>query len=148
MKVLIGVDGSAHADATLEFVKKMKWAADDSFTVVSAAYLVFGTYTEPFTPSGVDTGAWLEELTKAGEELVTKGARRLTEVGLKAKGRVVRGDPREALLDEARREGADLIVVGSHGRTGLTKIVMGSVASHVVTHAPCSVLVVKAPATT
>jgi nucleotide-binding universal stress UspA family protein len=39
--------------------------------------------------------------------------------------------------------GADLVVVGSHGRTGLAKLVLGSVASHVVTHAPCSVLVVK-----
>ncbi len=48
-----------------------------------------------------------------------------------------------ALLDEAARRRVDLIVVGSHGRTGLTKLMMGSVASHIVTHAPCSVLVVK-----
>ena len=53
------------------------------------------------------------------------------------------GDPREALIEMARREGADLIVVGSHGRSGLTKLLMGSVASHVVTHAPCDVLVVR-----
>ena len=40
--------------------------------------------------------------------------------------------------------GADLVVVGSHGRTGLGKLLMGSVASHVVSHAPCTVMVVKA----
>lgn len=146
MKILIGLDGSAHADATLEFVKTMKWPADAAFTVVTAAYLAFGTYTEPFTPPGVDTGVWLDELTQAGEELVAKGARTLTEAGLAAQGRVVRGDPREALLEEARREDADLIVVGSHGRTGLSKLVMGSVATYVVTHATRSVLVVKTPA--
>jgi nucleotide-binding universal stress UspA family protein len=55
----------------------------------------------------------------------------------------VRGDPREAIVEAARKTGADLVVVGSHGRTGIGKLVLGSVASHVVTHAPCSVLVVK-----
>jgi nucleotide-binding universal stress UspA family protein len=56
---------------------------------------------------------------------------------------VLQGDPREMLIEEARSERADLVVVGSHGRTGLDRLLMGSVASHVVTHAPCSVLVVK-----
>jgi nucleotide-binding universal stress UspA family protein len=42
-------------------------------------------------------------------------------------------------------EHADLLVVGSHGRTGIKKLLLGSVASHVVAHAPCPVLVVKMP---
>jgi universal stress protein A len=49
-------------------------------------------------------------------------------------------------VDEARREKADLIVVGSHGRSGMAKLLLGSVAAHVVSHAPCSVLVVRPPA--
>ncbi len=56
---------------------------------------------------------------------------------------MLQGDPREALVETARLEEADLLVVGSHGHTGLAKVVMGSVAAHVVGHAPCSVLVVK-----
>jgi len=56
---------------------------------------------------------------------------------------VLAGDPRQTLLDVAQSERADLIVVGSHGRSGLAKMMLGSVSSHVVTHAPCSVLVVK-----
>jgi len=47
------------------------------------------------------------------------------------------------LVDVARREGIDLLVVGSHGRTGLGKLLMGSVAAHVVGHAGCNVLVVR-----
>ena len=70
-------------------------------------------------------------------------ARELTGAGFSTEARVVRGDPRDALVDTARTMGADLVVVGSHGRTGLAKLVLGSVASHVVTHSPCSVLVVK-----
>ena len=57
--------------------------------------------------------------------------------------KVLPGDPREALVDTVRAENADLLVVGSHGRTGISKLMLGSVASHVVAHAPCDVLVVK-----
>ena len=63
--------------------------------------------------------------------------------GFKTNSRVVTGDARFALIDAAKSEHADLLVVGSRGRTGLSKLLLGSVASHAVTHAPCSVLVVK-----
>jgi len=49
------------------------------------------------------------------------------------------------LTTRVRSEQADLIVVGSHGRSGMKKFLLGSVASHVVTLAPCPVLVVNAP---
>ena len=52
--------------------------------------------------------------------------------------------PYEAIIEAAEKSGADLIFMASHGRTGLAKLMLGSVAAHVVTHAPCSVLVVKA----
>lgn len=53
------------------------------------------------------------------------------------------GDPRTELVESAIAEEADLLIVGSHGRTGIARLLMGSVASYVVTHAPCSVLVVR-----
>ena len=70
-------------------------------------------------------------------ELLLRGA------GFATEGRVADGEPRETLIEVAKRERADLIVVGSQGRTGISKLMLGSVSSHVVTHAPCSVLVVK-----
>ena len=53
-------------------------------------------------------------------------------------------DPAAALLDFARKCGADLIVMGSHGRTGLGRLLLGSVAEKVIGAAICPVLVVKA----
>ena len=50
---------------------------------------------------------------------------------------------RETIVDTATEEGADLIVIGTHGRTGLTRLVIGSVAERVVRIAPCPVLIVK-----
>ena len=57
--------------------------------------------------------------------------------------RVELGDPRDLIVRTADAVGADLVVVGSHGRTGLPRLVMGSVASYVVSHAPCDVMVIK-----
>jgi nucleotide-binding universal stress UspA family protein len=143
MKVLIGVDDSKHAEATLEFVKRMPWPANTSMIVASAVHLPPGAYSESFAPIAVDMSVWLEELTTLHKDLVARATRTLTDAGLKAEGRVLQGDPREGLIDLARQERVDLIVVGSHGRTGLAKFLMGSVASHVVTHAPCTVTVVR-----
>jgi len=57
--------------------------------------------------------------------------------------RVERGDARSTIVEIAESEHCDLVVVGSHGRTGFHRLVLGSVAAHVVAHAACDVLVVK-----
>ena len=56
------------------------------------------------------------------------------------------GDPAEAILQVAEAEHVDMIVMGTHGRRGLTRLLMGSVAEAVVRRAPCPVLTVKQPA--
>jgi hypothetical protein len=53
---------------------------------------------------------------------------------------VVRGDSDDRIIDYAQEHGTDLIVMGSHGHTGLRHLLMGSVAEHVLRHAPCPVL--------
>src|ERR1043166_4694393 len=77
------------------------------------------------------------------EELVARASQALTEAGIACETKVVLGEPANALLQAVRNESVDLLVVGSHGRTGLTKLLLGSVSAHLVGHAPCSVLVVK-----
>jgi len=55
------------------------------------------------------------------------------------------GDPATAIVEAAQQEGADFIVMGTHGRTGLTRLLMGSVAEAIVRKAQCPVLTVKHP---
>src|SRR5204863_6825990 len=55
------------------------------------------------------------------------------------------GDPPTEIVNYARDAGIDLIVIGTHGRTGVERLLMGSVAEKVLREAPCSVLVVKLP---
>jgi len=58
---------------------------------------------------------------------------------------LLQGDPAQEIVHYVRDAGIDLIVMGTHGRTGLERVLMGSVAERVLRDAPCSVLVVKLP---
>ena len=66
------------------------------------------------------------------------------EPGVEIEQKIVEGDAGDALVAES--ESAELVVVGSHGRTGLKAALLGSVSRHVVSHAACPVVVVKPPA--
>ncbi|HWE35989.1 MAG TPA: universal stress protein [Isosphaeraceae bacterium] len=69
-----------------------------------------------------------------------------TSATVEVEYRLREGEPAEEAVRQAKGLGCDLIVVGSHGRTGLDRLLLGSVAEAVLRHAPCPVLVVKSPA--
>jgi nucleotide-binding universal stress UspA family protein len=141
MKVLIGVDDSSHSATAVGYVVAAAWPKATRFMVLSAVAPIF---VEPSEVASTDAIARLmREQEKYHGEIADSAASRLREVGLTVDARAIVSDPRTALLEAARSEHVDLIVVGSHGRTGIKKVLLGSVASHVVTHAPCSVLVVR-----
>ena len=66
--------------------------------------------------------------------------------GVPCQKRLLRGVPWRTIIGLAEKESAELIVMGTHGRTGLMRLLMGSVAEAVVRHAPCPVLTVRQPA--
>jgi nucleotide-binding universal stress UspA family protein len=84
-------------------------------------------------------------LRRSAEALVEATAELLRAEGLKTTAVVVWGDPRSKIIEVAKEWGADLIVLGSHGRTGPECIMMGSVSDAVAHHAPCSVEIVRVP---
>jgi nucleotide-binding universal stress UspA family protein len=145
MHLILGVDDSACSQVAAEFVRRMRWPDGTTATVVCALPLVVSAVPEAYLVMAEQMEELRREQRAANGRHVAAVAADLTAAGVAAKGIVADGDPRIALVDAARGEKADLLVVGSHGRTGLTKLVLGSVASHVTTHAPCSVLVVRAP---
>lgn len=145
MKIVIGVDDSPHSQAALDFVKRMKWPSGTRIIVLAVCQPQVVAYS--MADAGV--ASWVQsaevERTQEYEELAARAERELQGTGFTTEARVLHGDPREALVSTAMDERADLVVVGSHGRTGFEKMMMGSVASHVVAHAPCTVMVVKLP---
>lgn len=145
MKIVMGIDESPQARAALNWVRQMRWPLGTRFVLVSAVPLEVMTYAlgapgGAFVVPEVDDGHMKER-----HDLVERAEQELQSVHLATVSLVERGDPRDVILDAAAREQADLVIVGSHGRSGVPKLLMGSVASHVVTHASCAVLVIKQP---
>jgi nucleotide-binding universal stress UspA family protein len=142
MTILLAIDGSPHSQAAVAEVARRPWPSNSTIRVMS----VIQPYTPPATEF-VLAGATLDDMRRqqasTAEEIIGRAVDALTRTGLATDTAVREGDPRSAIVDEAEEWGADLIVVGSHGRTGLTRWLLGSVAQAVVGHAPCSVEVVR-----
>ena len=143
MRILLAVDGSTYSQRAVDEVARRPWPPATTIRVLSVL--------QPYTPPAVDivlAGATFEEIRQQqrsdAERLTAGAAAALASAGLGGVETAVReGDPRSEIVEEANSSSADLIVVGSHGRTGIERWVMGSVAESVVAHAPCSVEVVR-----
>ena len=143
MRVVLAVDGSDYSQAAVDQVVHRPWPPGTTIRVLSAIQ----PYTPPMTE--VVVGATIEQVTQQllqdAKQLTERTARALAATGAAIETAVRQGDPREAIVDEAQEWGADLIVMGSHGRTGLKRWVLGSVAQAVAAHARCSVEIVRRP---
>lgn len=145
MKILLAVDGSPSSDAAAEAVASRPWPAGSEIRVITVDAPIDSGI---FSPSAFD-----ELALKMREEAVArlKRATDLLEQGgttLPITPVLREGWPKEAILDEAEQWGADLIVVGSHGRGMLRRALLGSVSQAVATNASCSVEIVRRPADT
>jgi nucleotide-binding universal stress UspA family protein len=104
----------------------------------------------PFVPAVpeqyINTDIW-EQIDRQTRQLSQRQLVKLTAraktAGVRAVGLLREGDPAQQIVRAARSKRADLLVVGTHGRTGLTKFFVGSVAARVVATASCPVLTVR-----
>jgi nucleotide-binding universal stress UspA family protein len=148
MKILLAIDGSPCSDRAVEEIARRPWPAASEIKVMTA-------YELP-VPSVPETLAlpptYLEELDRTVSEqarsIVERAVTTLqSSMGSAAdiKGEAVPGPPRAVILDEAANWGADMIVVGSHGYRAWESFLLGSVSKSIVSHAKCSVEVVRCP---
>jgi nucleotide-binding universal stress UspA family protein len=79
-----------------------------------------------------------------GQKRLDRLARRARGAGARARSLLLEGVPHERIAQAARSRKADMVVIGTHGRTGFAKLVLGSVASRVLAISPCPVLTVRA----
>ena len=145
--IVVGVDGS---DASRE---ALRWAAEEarlrSTSLVAVQAWSFippqpigdpGMLAVPAgdLPGQLDAESEAARVALEGAVTDALGA----EPGVVVEQRFVEGDPSDVLVAES--EAAELVVVGSHGRSGIRAALLGSVSRHVVSHAACPVVVVKA----
>ncbi|HWC77641.1 MAG TPA: universal stress protein [Blastocatellia bacterium] len=146
MRILLAIDGSSFSDEAVKGVATRPWPAGSEVRIIS----VVEHPLLPMVESWVPPDDYLEALDKAGEDqarsIVGKAANRIQEEQrdkLRVATEIVKGHPRHAILSAAETWEADLIVVGSHGYRGLTKLWLGSVSQAVASHAKCSVEIVR-----
>lgn len=94
----------------------------------------------------IDTATWDQidaQNRRGGERQFAKLIAKVEKTCPNVKGLIVEGEPVREIVRAARATRADLLVVGTHGRQGLTKLLLGSVAARVVASAPCPVVTVR-----
>ncbi len=142
-KVLVPIDGSEIAESALDYVPKVTEAETQVLllqVVDSAERIIlqttpagYGLASANFRPDIVDSvieaqrNAAVADLERAGQRLAQAGVQNVDT-------RILDGLPGEEIVRVATEEGFDLVVMGTHGRSGLRRAVMGSVADHVVRH--------------
>jgi len=143
MKILIAIDGSDYSQAALQSVTARPWPPDTEakvLHVVEPPSLLMGREMGGYDPEFEMVWKALREQAK---DLVSKAAEKLRGAKFNVSTELVEGDPKSQIIDIANEWRADMIVLGSHGRMGLNRFLMGSVSQNVVRHAHCSVEIVR-----
>ena len=151
MKILIATDGSEFSDAAVEKTCEIIKNAENAVVKIISAFeqpLMVAASPYGVYPGGNPVlendlkGLSLQAIANA-EEYIRK---RFPDLKQDLTARILHGSPGQMIVAEAEKWGADLIVVGSHGYGFLERVFLGSVSDAVIHHAPCSVMVVRKPA--
>jgi nucleotide-binding universal stress UspA family protein len=137
--IVVGVDGSGHSHTALEWAAKEAAVHQAPLTVLTVHQAVAGFYGSPVSYPGDDA-----QMQRAREAVGAETDKVLAALGegrpASVEVRAVNGFPAEELVKAA--DGADMVVLGSRGAGGFSRLLMGSVTFQVAQHAHCPVLIV------
>lgn len=142
--LVVPTDFSEHSQAALDYAAGLAEALGARLLLLHAYHV-----PPPSVPmaGNVAAGAELQTLLRnmrdASEREIAAAAERARKTGVEVETRVVEGPPAEAIATVARDSGADLVVMGTHGRSGLGHLFLGSVAERTIRSAPCPVLTLR-----
>ena len=138
-KILVPIDGSDYGMRAAEYAVGMaKMLKAQIMVVFVIDTIVLDQLTKPSEREDVEN-----ELKHDGERYIHYVVGLAEKQGVKAASLLAKGRPFEQIVNLAKGLGMDLIVMGTYGRRGAERILIGSVAEHVIEYASCPVLVVK-----
>jgi nucleotide-binding universal stress UspA family protein len=146
-RMLVPVDGSAASNKALAAALRL---AKEQRAAVRIVHVV-----DVLPPAGLEGSAYIDfdgyrdAMLASGREVTKRAEARVRAAGVRAETRLLETtshDVSAAVVLEAKRWRADLIAIGTHGRTGLARLFLGSVAEGVVRHAPAAVLLLRSGA--
>lgn len=138
--IIVAFDGSEYSRAAL--VESSNWIKRHGGRMVMVHAVYFDE--EEFTTAPEQR----EKRFELGKKLCNQMRDMVSsEFGIQIESLICEGEPPDVIVDIAREKKADLISMGTHGRKGIKRLIMGSVTSKVIVNAPCDVMVVKRPCT-
>ena len=136
--IVVGYDESTYSKAALQ--EAANWIKAHG----GKASLVHGVYFDQ-EESGI-APEQVEKRMEFGKKVCLQAKDVMSkEYGIEIESLICEGEPPQVIVDVARAKGADLIALGTHGRRGIKRLIMGSVTSQVIVSSSCDVLVVKRP---
>jgi nucleotide-binding universal stress UspA family protein len=140
-RILIPLDGSPRAELILSQIARILRREDSDIILLRVVTIPETSRFEPARRMAYEVARGHER--EEADRYVTDLARRLRDRGIRAHGSVAEGPPAPTILEKAKLEGATLIAMTTHGRGGLSRWFMGSVAEKVVRASPTPVLLVR-----
>jgi nucleotide-binding universal stress UspA family protein len=140
MKILLAIDDSKFSEAAVQAV-----IAHHKLQGLEVRILHVMEPPTPLMAPEITAYVPPTESTEEAKALVAKTAGALCSAGVNVTTAILHGEPKSIILDDANAWGADLIVLGSHGRKGVERFLVGSVSQAVLRHAHCSVEIVRLP---
>ena len=145
MKIVLATDGSSHAQAAVDVLKRLRFPPRSELTVLTVKKV------EPLVATGAVVGDESRKalgqlhsvLRQEAERMLAREAERFGETGWSVHTVMCTGHVVQQIVDAAGESGADLVVVGSRGLSGVKRFLLGSVSQKMVKYAPCSVLIAK-----
>ena len=144
-RILVPVDGSHTSTLGLQQAVKMAWEQDARLRVIS---IIDDLAIAQNFDANFDTGFLFEELKAAGRRAITNATALLQRHKIKAETALFETTGKrvaDVIVRDAAKWKADVIVMGTHGRRGINRLMLGSDAETVLRHAHCPVLMVRSP---
>lgn len=136
--IVVATDGSSAARQAVRHAANLAGKCGASLRVINVVNTNIAFHLGAYQKMALET------LQEEGQQAVAEALEMARQAGVQdVTGEVISGSPRQSILDWAEMQGADLLVVGSHGYSRVTYLLIGSVAEYVVRHASCPVLVVR-----
>jgi len=134
LKIIIAIEERTFADAFEKMLNQFMWTELATIRILHVITAMDKTLTWPSDECNIKADALLADFAKV---------LRAKFSGVTIEEVVLEGHPAEAIIDCALDWRPDLIIIGSHGKRGVSRFLIGSTASSVASHAPCSVLIVR-----
>lgn len=143
MKIILAVDGSLSSNLAAAEVARRPWPMDTVVQVVTVEAPLESPFLRGSSPTIFDE--IVQQQRAEATDRLNQAVSSLQHLapGLRIHAKLLEGSPKDAIIEEATRWGADLIVVGSHGHGPIRRFFLGSVSLFIAHNAPCSVLIVR-----